>query len=313
MRKNITIAALLLAVCPLLAHAEEPPIRILPLGDSITHGFWSNIGTNAYNSYRKKLKALLEAGGYPADFVGSLTDGDFSDPQHEGHDGWHADETGTNDILGQVTGWMAATDADVILLHIGTNDILDDGANAAEVSDILDQIFIANSNATVVLALIINARTDYSRRSDISTYNSNLNIMAQARIASGDDLIIVDMENGAGLDYSSPDMADKYHPSQIGYDKMATHWYPSVAMAVSHQRALQAQPPHIDSITLTNHSILLKLSNLTTGLLLQVEQSDTLVPPAWTNAGSFIPLNSATDWTNQAGTVNAGFYRLVIP
>lgn len=307
------MVALLLSACILGAQADEAPIRILPLGDSITHGFWSNIGTNFYNSYRKELKALLESGGYPTDFVGSLTDGDFSDPQHEGHDGWHADEAGTNDILGQVTGWMTATGADVILLHIGTNDILDEGAHAAEVSDILDEIFDANSNATVVLALIINAEPAREISADISTYNSNLNSMAQARIANGDDIIIVDMENGAGLDYTSADMEDPLHPSQTGYDKMAAHWYPSVVMAINRQRALQAPPPHIDSITVTNSSILLELSNLTPGLSMHVEQTDTLTPSAWTNAGHLVPLDSTTNWTDQTGPGNSVFYRLVIP
>jgi lysophospholipase L1-like esterase len=305
MRKDIAMIVLLATACI----SGAAPIRILPLGDSITHGFYG--GATIYNSYRKELKALLEAGGYDTDFVGSLTDGDFADPQHEGHDGWHADEAGTNDILGQVTGWMAATAADVILLHIGTNDILDNGANAAEVSDIIDGILGINSNATVVLALIIKARPESELNADVSTYNSNLNIMAQARITDGDDIIVVDMENGAGLDYSSADMVDPFHPSQTGYDKMATNWYPSVVMAISHQLALQA--PHIDSITVTNNSILLELSNLTTGLSLQVEQADTLTPPAWTNTGNLVPIDNATNWTDQAGPGNSAFYRLVIP
>jgi lysophospholipase L1-like esterase len=290
------------------------PIRILPLGDSITHGFWSDIGTNTYNSYRKELKVLLETGGYQTDFVGSLTDGDFGDPQHEGHDGWHADDaTSTNDILGQVPGWMAASGADIILLHIGTNDILDNNSDtdADDVSSILDEIFTANSNATVITALIINASMNSSHRSDISTYNSNLNIMAKARIANGEDIIIVDMENGAGLDYTSADMADTYHPSQIGYDKMASNWYPSVAMAISHQHALQA--PHIDSIMVSNSSILLELSNLTTGLSMHVEQTDTLTPAAWTHAGSLVPRDSTTNWADQSLPENSVFYRLVLP
>lgn len=313
MRKYIAIFALLLTAGCLEAQAETIPIRILPLGDSITHGYWSNIGTNAYNSYRKELKALLEAAGYDTDFVGSLTDGDFADPQHEGHDGWHADKSGTNDILGQVTAWMAATDADVILLHIGTNDILADGANASEVSDILDQIFIVNSNATVVLALIINADPNaFTWSSDVTTYNSNLNAMAQARIIGGDDIIVVDMENGAGIDYVSSDMIG-FHPSQAGYDKMATNWYPSAVIAINRQLALQAPSPHIDSITVTNDSVLLDLGNLTPGRLLHVEQTETLIPAAWTNTGTLVPLDSTTSWTNQATPESSTFYRLVLP
>jgi hypothetical protein len=108
-------------------------------------------------------------------------------------------------------------------------------------------------------------------------------------------------------------MADKYHPSEIGYDKMATNWYPAVAVAVNRQRAYRAEPPHIGTILITNSSALLELSNLTTGLPLRVEQTGVLSPPAWTNAGSILPLSSTTNWIDPAGTGNSTFYRLVIP
>jgi lysophospholipase L1-like esterase len=313
MREGLAIAAMLLSVCIHGVHAEEAPIRLLPLGDSITHGYWSGIGTNTYNSYRKELKNLLDTNGFPSDFVGSLADGSFPDHQHEGHDGWHADEAATtNDILGRVAGWMADTDADIVLLHIGTNDILDNEANAMEVSNILDEIYGANSNASVVLALIINADPAQGTSADISTYNSNLNIMAQSRISAGEDLLVVDMENGAGLDYGSPDMIGM-HPSPTGYIKMATNWYPAVVKAIGRQYAYRNGPPHIDLITATHSSISLELNNLTAGLPVHVEQTDSLTSAAWTNAGSFVPLGSTTQWINQTAPGHAAFYRLVIP
>jgi len=52
--------------------------------------------------------------------------------------------------------------------------------------------------------------------------------MAEARIASGDRLIIVDLENGAGLDYRlypNGDMIDNKHPYDNGYAKMAATWF----------------------------------------------------------------------------------------
>jgi len=314
MKQHILLAVLFAALGSSCTVARGVPVRILPCGDSITHGFYS--GVTIYNSYRKELKNLLEINGYDTDFVGSLTNGAFADNQHEGHDGWHADLAGsTNDILGRIAGWMAATPADIVLLHIGTNDINADHADtdADETSDIIDQIFTVNSNATIVLALIISADpATYDWTADVSTFNSNLNAMAQARIGAGDDIIVVDMEHDAGLDYASSDMIN-FHPSQTGYDKMATNWYPAVIQAISNQLARQILPPQIESIAVTNNAVYLGLANLTTGRLVHVEQSGNLTPPAWSNAGSFLPAVTATNWAGTAPTNDSVFYRLFIP
>ena len=154
------LKALLPATLLLASGAVGTPVRIMPLGDSITHGWYSGIGTNELNSYRKVLKSLLDTNGYATDFVGSLTNGGFADNQHEGHDSCHADHpTSGNKLLGNVGGWMAATPADIVLLHIGTNDLNgNDTGTVAEVSAVIDEIFVANSNATIVLAQIIGVK-----------------------------------------------------------------------------------------------------------------------------------------------------------
>lgn len=48
--------------------------------------------------------------------------------------------------------------------------------------------------------------------------------MARLRTDAGDLLIVVNMENGAGLAYPD-DIQDAWHPTQGGYDKMAELWY----------------------------------------------------------------------------------------
>ena len=70
-----------------------PPIRIMPLGDSITNGSSSGVvpdNSSYYISYRKALRDSLVSAGYEIDYVGSQTSGEavFSDAQHEGHGGW---------------------------------------------------------------------------------------------------------------------------------------------------------------------------------------------------------------------------------
>ncbi len=198
----------------------DTPIKIMPLGDSITKG----VGTTPYNGYRKSLYLNLTNTGYNVDFVGGETHGDFANPNHEGHAGWHAKEDGTvYDVYDQVYGWLVATPPEIVLLHIGTNDITSSGEDANEVSDILDEIDIyeadSNEAITVILALIIDRQTHSPATTQ---FNIDVNDMAQNRIAAGDDVIVVDMEHA--LIYPD-DMADIWHPNDAGYEKMAWVWY----------------------------------------------------------------------------------------
>ena len=57
--------------------------------------------------------------------------------------------------------------------------------------------------------------------------------MAQDRIDNdGDDIVIVDIENGAGMDYSA-DMYDELHPVASGYQKIANKWYTTLQTILS--------------------------------------------------------------------------------
>jgi lysophospholipase L1-like esterase len=201
--------------------AAGAEVKIMPLGDSITSG----VGSTSFNGYRKPLYQALTAAGYDFDFVGGQADGDFLDLNHEGHNGWHADTAGTSDILGQVYNWLTANPADIVLLHIGTNDITYGEQNANEVNAILDEIDRFSTDIKVILALIIN-RTDNPNKAQATTqFNIDVNNMAQSRIATGDDIIVVDMEHA--LNYAT-DMADYLHPNDAGYAKMAEVWYSAV-------------------------------------------------------------------------------------
>ncbi|MCP4423576.1 MAG: hypothetical protein GY803_03695, partial [Chloroflexi bacterium] len=174
------------------------PVKIMPLGDSITKG--SGIGTG----YRQPLYISMTNAFYNVDFVGKLTHGDTAVPpfdyNHEGHAGWHADHITRGNILSNVHNLLTVKPADVILLHIGTNDILD-GQDAVslvpEVDQILDEIDRFDENTTVILAQIINMSNSFS--TTVTAFNSKLLTMAQRRIAAGDKIIVVDHENA--LDY----------------------------------------------------------------------------------------------------------------
>lgn len=202
----------------------DTPIKVMPLGDSITRGS----GTQDSTGYRLPLYINLRGTGYNVDFVGAEKDGGGAllpfDIDHNGYSGRTADW-----IASQVGAFLDAAPASVILLHIGTNDLMDGqapGQVLAEVEEILeniDQWEEDNRKVTVLLAQIINAPGSLAA---ISTFNELLRTMAQSRISKGDSLLLIDMEKEAGLDFSvdSLDFVDEVHPSYEGYQKMARYW-----------------------------------------------------------------------------------------
>lgn len=223
-----------------LTSAAAAPVSIMPLGDSITAGSSSGPKRGEEVSYRKALRDKLVAAGYEIVFVGSQNSGGaiLANSNHEGHGGWCASGCHQNksDILREVYNFLASNPPDIVLLHIGTNDI---GAHhhpqaiVSAVSGILDNIFRYGSEHNrqigVILALIIgrlNPPCLYCLQT--TTYNNALRQMAQNRIQKGDKIIIVDMQNGAGLDYRhipDGDMWDVSHPYETGYQKMANVWF----------------------------------------------------------------------------------------
>ena len=219
-------------------------IRIMPLGDSITQGSSSGAvpdNSDYWISYRQALRDSLVSADYEIDYVGSLTSGGavLNDPQHEGHGGWRADM-----VANSIYGWLQNNPADIILVHIGTNDLNtnSDDTSAADIKDLLDEIDRYEDNhgasITVVLARIINTSNHICPDgSYTTTFNNNVAAMALDRVnnqnnpAYPDKIVMVDMECGAGFDYGvdatppySHDMNDILHPNQNGYEKMADVW-----------------------------------------------------------------------------------------
>ena len=227
----------LTAIYPIAAFGST---KIMMVGDSITYG----VG-GTYGGYRGYLYDLLNYWSYDFDFVGSQTANSPStiDPDHEGYEGWRAEN-----IRDNIYGWLINNPAELILLHIGTNDMgrIPDGLSEAdwksqvqiqvnEVSQILNRIDDFSENTTVILARII-LRLDEDQRTYTTYFNQKLQDMVAGR--SSDNIIVVDMENDAGLIYSTGsggDMADNLHPNNFGYEKMADEWYSAVSYYNSHE------------------------------------------------------------------------------
>jgi lysophospholipase L1-like esterase len=192
--------------------AADAPLRIMPLGDSITWG----VGSAKRNGYRAALYRRLTDAGLNVDFVGSMSTGTGPDPDNEGHKGWTIAQ-----LAAGVDGWLAAYEPDVILLHIGTNDMTRAIPGAPQqLSDLLDRISADAPEADVFVAKIVGLADSPGvggQRSRTDAYNAALERIVARK---GDRFHLVDQSGIHGID-----MFNRVHPNDYGYAQMAWNWY----------------------------------------------------------------------------------------
>ncbi|KOV90091.1 ricin-type beta-trefoil lectin domain protein [Nocardia sp. NRRL S-836] len=207
------LAAALTSAPPAVAESNGGT-RVMPLGDSITEG------TQVPGGYRIGLWQRFGSGNYRVDFVGSQFNGPASlgDHDHQGHPGWRIDQIDAN-----VVTWLRNTNPRTVLLHIGTNDILQNynvASAPARLSALVDRITATVPNADVFVATII-PLANSGQESAARQYNATIPGMVQSKVNAGKRVRLVDMH--AAL--TTADLIDGVHPTATGYDKMAAAWY----------------------------------------------------------------------------------------
>ena len=196
-------------------------VKVMPLGDSITDGI------TVSGAYRTSLWQRVVGGGYKVDFVGSLYGGpsNLGDHDHEGHSGWRIDQIDAN-----IVGWLNSSQPHTVLLHIGTNDVLQNNnvANApARLSALIDHITATAPSAEVFVAQII-PLANSGQNAQVQTYNAAIPGIVSSKVSAGKHVHLVDMYHAL----NTSDLADGVHPTAGGYDKMAAVWY-SALLSVS--------------------------------------------------------------------------------
>lgn len=189
-------------------------VRVMPLGDSITEG------TATPGGSRIGLWQRLAGGGYTVDFVGSQFNGPASlgDHDHEGHPGWRIDQIDAN-----VVGWLNTYQPQTVLLHIGTNDILQNynvSTAPNRLSALIDRITTTAPNAKVFVAKIIPIGWSEGNAA-VNTFNAAIPGIVQSKVNAGKNVHLVDMYSAL----TASDLDDGVHPTPGGYDKMAAVWY----------------------------------------------------------------------------------------
>lgn len=238
------------AVASATSHPAAKAFNILPLGDSNTEGGGSAIAVDDRAGYRDKLEVLLNNSITTSkyEFVGSEKSGSnyVTDTDHGGFGGARDEDIAlllkdgrfpyynTGEFRGPGGGfYLDKYNPDIILLHIGTNQVDGSAGSINDVVKILDQIDQyeerAKKEVTVVLAkIILTAGDNPALDAAAKSYNNYVRSMAEKRVQAGDRIIFVDMEAGAGLIYDKGpggDFIDNLHPNGKGYDKMAQEWF----------------------------------------------------------------------------------------
>jgi lysophospholipase L1-like esterase len=235
---------------------QAQTVKIMPWGDSITRGSEEGDWCNSNKSgYRYLLAQLLKTRGYNVEFVGDFQTNapDWNWPdlnlysRHQGVHGLYLDElmNGTrinsdgvarhckDKVVGTIEEELNEHNPDIVLLHVGTNDLNLETTTAQGLYDkivlTLNRIQGFRPSTTIFLAKIIGRGQPYegwetrnarhAKTQQINNLLGNIN---------RNGVILVDQFNALTYpteDNPNSDMSDEWHPNGTGYEKMACTWF----------------------------------------------------------------------------------------
>ncbi|MFC7484631.1 cellulose binding domain-containing protein [Luedemannella flava] len=205
------------------ALSAAAPVKVMPLGDSITGG---------PGCWRAMLWDRLQKTGYTnVDFVGTLPGGGCNlatwDGDNEGHGGFKATGIVADN---QLPGWLAATQPDVVLMHLGTNDVWNNIPAAQIITafdTLLSQMRAANPNMRILVAQIIPMTPPGCGwcPGGVSALNAAIPGWVASRTTAQSPITVVDQYTGFD---TAVDTSDGVHPLDSGFQKMSDRWYPAL-------------------------------------------------------------------------------------
>ncbi|WP_213455909.1 GDSL-type esterase/lipase family protein [Rhizomonospora bruguierae] len=225
------LTAVVAAGSLLVAHpavsAAPAPTRIMPLGDSIT---------GSPGCWRALLWNRLQSAGYTnVDFVGTLPPqgcGVPYDGDNEGHGGILATTMADQN---QLPPWLSATRPDIVLMHLGTNDVWSGRSTETILvafGKLVDQMRASNPSIRILLAQIIpmnpSSCPDCGNR--VVALNNAIPAWAAARSTAQSPIVVVDQWTGFT---TATDTGDGVHPNAAGDQKMSDQWFPKLTSVLT--------------------------------------------------------------------------------
>lgn len=119
--------------------------------------------------------------------------------------------------------WLPPALPQVVLLHVGTNDIqVQPSGISARLGALIDHIVAAAPAAAIFVAQIV-PTLDAGREQLTIAYNAAIPGIVSARAAASKRVYLVNMHDA--LTASAADFEESVHPNASGHAKMATVWY----------------------------------------------------------------------------------------
>ena len=210
---------------PIFGTTEQP--KILPIGDSITAGEYP--GDSFPGAYRVELWNQLVADNLEIDFVGSQYNdsSNLGDKEHEGHPGWTINQINT--LVDD--GLLDTYQPDLVLLSIGTNDILhndDSSTLKTELSQLIDDILAEAPDADLLVASIppLDPSVKSSKKVEtVKAYNQLIVDLVAEKSQGGQQVTFVDT---GGILSVEDLISDGIHPTASGYEQMGKSWYNAI-------------------------------------------------------------------------------------
>jgi hypothetical protein len=190
--------------------------KVLPLGDSITFGTPTNMG-----GYRVELFTKAVNDNLHITFVGSQSNGPAmvaGKTFPKGNEGYPGITTANLDSQ-HVKGTALKDMPQIILLHIGTNNVTQSTATA-DLEKIIDDIVAAAPNSLLAVASIIPLQN-----SSVDKYNATIPPLVDKKAMAGKHVIFVDQFK----DFPTSELTDGVHPTDAkGYPRMGDKWYAAI-------------------------------------------------------------------------------------
>lgn len=204
------------------------PIRILPLGDSLTAG---QASSETIGAYRPELARILAESGYQVDYLGTLHDEvnpALPDADHQGVNSARCDQ-----LLSGLDGWLdVLPDPDVVLVLAGTNDFWQGGDLATVLAryEALIRSVSSRCPCARVIAATLPPRTDQAVLESLqSTFNDSLVGLVAALRADGISVSLADLHRALLPEHLT---ADGVHPDATGYQQIGRAWSAAVSQVI---------------------------------------------------------------------------------
>ena len=221
-----------------LSIAWAAPVKIMPLGDSLTAGGY-NVNKQWFvgSGYRARFKTYLAAKNIEVDLVGSLSHGleDFTDRQHEGHSGLRIEE-----IAAKFEPSLISNKPDIVLLAAGSNDLFQNFKvdTAPERFFLIVKRIRELSPETEIFVASVIATNNRKFNERINKFNWKLMTLAKQYNQQNPKRIIW-IEMATRTSFTPKDFTDGVHPTTPAYEKMGEVWAEAVSKYLTETKRFQ--------------------------------------------------------------------------